>query len=399
MPQLAAWEKVFIDPEAFPEFHETSHGELACTDCHDGNGELVGENSQENMETAHANLIHDPSSPEVFDETCGFCHRDITENNKTSMHTNLWGEKNFVAERILPGDQGPFDAFNSLPPETHEGYEEDCGKCHTTCGQCHVSRPNSVEGGFVNNHMFQKRPDQSLNCTACHGSRVGEEYTSEGRSAQRDVHYIPGAMHCVDCHDATEMHGDGNKYPHRLANPLVPRCEDCHSGAEFDTANDYHDTHLGDMSCTVCHSQEYKSCNSCHVGEGIVEPSYIDFKIGLNPVPDDREYKYVTVRHIPISRATYEGWGQEMQDYTALPTWKYTVPHNIRRWTARTDTTGGKSCAESCHIAGQTDSESRSYFLLQDSLEAQFPADTYPGEIEANQPVVVDDALPAGWLQ
>lgn len=388
MPQLAAWEKVFIQPEAFAEFKETRHGELPCSDCHKGNKELRGENSEENMQYAHQGLVPDPASPEAIDNTCGFCHRSLTEVHENSMHSNLWGEKNFVAKRAGAS------SYDALPPETHENYEKDCGKCHTTCGQCHISRPNSVGGGFLDNHLFQERPSQELNCTACHGSRVGEEFTG-AREEQRDVHYIPGAMHCADCHGADEMHGDGNKYPHRLANPLVPRCEDCHSGVA--AANNWHDQHWGELSCSVCHSQQYKNCNSCHSGgEGIAEPSYIDFKIGKNPVPDQREYELVTLRHIPIAKDTYEIWGQELPEYTVMPTWKYTVPHNIRLWTARTDTSGGASCAENCHISG---SQNREYYLLRDSLEVNFPADQYPGEIEANQPVVVDDALPDSWLQ
>ena len=390
MPQLAAWEKVYINPEQLPTFQASAHGELPCESCHSGDPELIGENSEENMASAHAGLIAEPSSAENIDETCRYCHPGISAKNETSMHANLTGEKNFLAQRAGA------ESFEALPPSVKEGYDKDCYKCHTTCGDCHVTRPNSVESGFLNSHMFQS-PDRDLNCTACHGSRVGEEYLGE-RDAQRDVHYIPGAMHCIDCHDQTEMHGDGTEYPHRMSVDMMPRCEDCHS--DVTEANHYHEVHWGDMSCSVCHSQEYKNCNSCHAGEGLAEPSYIDFKIGLNPLPEERDYEYVTLRHIPISKDTYKNWGlTELSNFTVMPTWKYTVPHNIRRWTARTDTSGGKSCMESCHIDGANDAVSRSYFLLQDSLEAQFPESEYPGEIEANSGVVVDDALPPNWLQ
>ena len=387
MPQLAAWEKVYIDPAGLDEFLQTAHGEILCVDCHGGQSTLEGENDEERMATAHTDLVHEPSSPAHVEETCGTCHPGIVEVNKTSMHSNLWGEKNLVAQRT---DAHSYDA---LPPDVKEGYNKDCFKCHTTCGDCHVTRPTAVESGFLDNHQFTRTPDRDLNCTACHGSRVGEEYLGQ-REEQRDVHYIPGAMHCVDCHDATEMHGDGTVYEHRMTNDLVPRCEDCHS--DVTTTNSYHSVHWGDMSCTVCHSQEYKSCNSCHSGEGIAEPSYIDFKIGLNPLPEDRDYKYVTLRHIPISENTYKNWGlAELDNYLVMPTWKYTVPHNIQRWTARTEVDSGQACYGACHIDGNAN---REYYLLQDSLEAHFPPAQYPGEIEANAPVVVDGALPSDWL-
>ncbi len=376
-----------MSPEVLPAFDQTAHGKLSCDGCHHGNPEVKGENNQANMEYAHTGLIAQPSSKEYVSETCQYCHPNISTKGMTSMHTNLWGEKNFLA--IRAGAQSVY----ALPPSVLEGYNRDCFKCHTTCGDCHITRPDAVKSGFLNNHMFQK-PDMSLNCTACHGSRVGEEYLGE-RDALRDVHYIPGAMKCIDCHTDVEMHGNGNRFSHRLNVTMLPRCEDCH--IDVSDSNQYHQVHWGDLSCTVCHSQEYKNCNSCHAGEGIAEPSYIDFKIGLNPLKNDRGYQFVTVRHIPISKDTYKNWGlPELQNYTALPTWKYTVPHNIRRWTVRTEVDSGAACYSSCHIDGN---QNRQYYLLEDSLKAQFPEAQYPGEIEANSGVVVDNALPQDWLQ
>ena len=387
MPQLAAWEKVFMSPDQLPVFQQSAHGELSCDGCHKGNTELRGENSQENMDFAHTGLIAEPSSKEHVDETCRYCHPNISANGMNSMHSNLWGEKNFLAQRAGVRN------INALPPSVEEGYNRDCFKCHTTCGDCHVTRPNAVKSGFLNSHLFQK-PDRDLNCIACHGSRVGEEFKGE-RDAKRDVHYIPGAMNCTDCHNEVEMHGNGTEYPHRFAVDMLPQCEDCHQ--EADTANTYHQTHWGDLSCTVCHSQEYKNCNSCHAGEGIAEPSYIDFKIGLNPLPEERSYQFVTVRHIPIAKDTYKNWGlAELANYTSLPTWKYAVPHNIQRWTIRTEVDSTAACFSNCHIEG---TQNREFYLLQDSLEAHFPEDQYPGEIEANSGVVVDNALPPEWLQ
>jgi len=387
VPQLAAWEKVYIQPDKLSDFQATAHGKIPCENCHGGHAELRGANTETNMVYAHDGLIPEPSDPMHVDQACRVCHYSIVENSKSSMHMNLWGEKNFLAKRA------GLAQFTSLPKSMDAGYNKDCFKCHTTCGDCHVTRPNAVESGFLDNHMFKKTPDRDLNCTACHGSRVGEEYLGQ-RSEQRDVHYIPGGMHCVDCHDMTEMHGDGTKYPHRMANQLLPKCEDCHESVSGD--NTYHQTHWGELSCSVCHSQQYKSCNSCHAGEGVAEPSYLSFKIGLNPLPDDRSYTFVTVRHIPISENTFRNWGNaRLQNYTALPSWKYTTPHNIRRWTTRTTVDSTEACYANCHIDGN---KNREYYLLEDSLKAEFPESQYPGEIEANQPVTVDNALPAGWL-
>ena len=53
------------------------------------------------------------------------------------------------------------------------------------CGGCHVSRPKAVDKGFVNSHLFKARSDLLNQCTACHGSRVGNEYL--GKRGQGDI--------------------------------------------------------------------------------------------------------------------------------------------------------------------------------------------------------------------
>jgi len=181
------------------------------------------------------------------------------------------------------------------------------------------------------------------------------------------------------------MHGDGTTYEYRYQENDMPRCEFCHSSAE--DANTYHVMHWDNFQCNICHSQDYKNCNLCHVGgTGVREPSYIDFKIGKNPLPEDRDYEYAVLRHIPIAEDTYEPWGvSELPNYAALPTWKYASPHNIRRWTARTDTTGGLSCGTSCH-------NSETFFLRAADLE-----DMSEAEREANMPYIVPDGPPTEW--
>ncbi len=274
-------------------------------------------------------------------------------------------------------------------PELEEEFMNECGKCHTTCGQCHVSRPNAVKGGLVKNHRFMSRPSQTDNCMACHGSRVGEEYTGSRDGYGADVHYFQNSMDCVACHSGDEMHGDGTLHANRYDVPEMPRCEDCHTAVA--EANAYHTEHWGDLSCQICHSQDYKNCNSCHVaGSGLEEPSYIEFKIGRNPRADVREYEFVTLRHIPITEDTFEPWGvDDLGEYDALPSWKYASPHNIKLWTARTDTTGGLSCNEACHMSPNVEG----WFLRESDLEGMSEM-----ERSANLPFIVPDGNPiTGW--
>jgi len=66
-------------------------------------------------------------------------------------------------------------------------FDAECGKCHTSCGQCHISRPESVEGGFIDGHIFKKTPSMTNNCTACHGSRVGDEYLGKNEDLAMQI--------------------------------------------------------------------------------------------------------------------------------------------------------------------------------------------------------------------
>jgi thiosulfate/3-mercaptopyruvate sulfurtransferase len=141
------------------------------------------------------------------------------------------------------------------------------------------------------------------------------------------------------------------------------------------------------FACQVCHSQNYKSCNGCHVGEGITGSSYETFKIGYNPLPD-RPEKFVVLRHIPIVPDTYTGWGlSELSNFDTEPTWKFATPHNIRRRTDRTPE--GGSCGSACHNSYQGPTD---FFLRAADLEG-----TSEAEQRSNADVIVPDGSPFSW--
>lgn len=335
------------------------------------------------MEVAHTDLIHDPSEdPEAG---CGFCHdHDHSEqvaSFPTSIHAQLTGEITMLETRL----GGPLEDH----PEVQQGWEKSCYGCHATCGQCHISRPKTVGGGLVDGHLFKRTPSMVEQCTACHGSRVGEEFRGQHGDEipgyKGDAHYLAG-MRCEACHSAEEMHaGSGD---HRFAVSPSPRCTDCHE--DIDTSNVYHRAHMDQLSCTVCHAQDYKQCDSCHVPDGLDDASWLAFKIGKNPLASLRPDEYVTLRKIPIARDTYAGWGLtgELPAFDSLPTWKATVPHNIQRWTARTEPGSDGLCSTACH---DTPATLEGWFLRQIDL------DEHPEEAAANQYLIVPDDKPTGW--
>jgi hypothetical protein len=139
-----------------------------------------------------------------------------------------------------------------------------------------------------------------------------------------------------------------------------------------------HEKHGDTLSCQVCHSVTYTSCDGCHVavseksGKPYFETdaTYHTFFIGRNPTPSaGRPYEYVPVRHVPSAPDSYAFYGENLlSNFDALPTWVYSTPHNIQR-----DTPQNASC-ESCHANAEI-------FLTADKVR--------PEELAANASVIV----------
>lgn len=367
MPPVEAWEKVLVNAD----FEESTHGSLGCRHCHAG-AEGVNE-----KDAAHVGLVARPSAGAA--EVCAACHAQIAEDFPKSLHATQNGYFTMYAAR---SGQSPDNAQYAAM------FESRCAECHATCGQCHVSRPAAVDGGLTRGHEFRKTPLQTENCTACHGSRVGDEFRGRNAGIPEDVHYLNG-MNCMSCHTGMELHGDGTTPAHRQDNAAGPACVNCHPGS--DSAEDdnlWHSNHAGKLACQVCHSQPYKNCYSCHVqldSQGIDFPSQIDFRIGHNPKKSAQHpEEWVLLRHVPIRPDTFMAWNIDLPLYTAEPTWRLASPHNIVRNAPQT------AACDNCH--GSDD-----LFLtpahIQDLItEGVMISD----EIEANASVVVDN--PPGEL-
>jgi hypothetical protein len=421
---LAPWEKVYIKlvgtQTGFSDIDPT-HATIGCTGCHGGEQHVESASTTLEdriiaMEEAHTDMQRDPSMD--AEGKCGICHEDIVARNEHSTHSMLWGERYKVAFR--------YDGSESLddcPAEINAKFDGECMSCHTTCGQCHVSRPNSVHGGFIAKHKFNKTPDMTNNCTACHGSRIGTDFTGSLEGNVNDTHYQRG-YDCLDCH-TEDMHGDGTELNNppisRYAVNGLPTCEGCHT--DVASSNTYHNAHWtgsgfgDDLSCFVCHSQPYNNCNSCHVagewkgnygevgGETDIHSGdgnyleYPGFRIGHNPAYNDENGpwspslklhandEWILVRHIPVVDDTYENWNAENHtiDINTMETWQYTSPHNVIRWTTQTDTTGGIGCSVNCHSEDLT--QNLDLYLTQTFV------DSTTNDVDANLNVIVDDHL------
>ena len=274
---MEGWKKVLIDGEDGATFLAGVHNQLGCIGCHGGQG---GENTKED---AHVDIESSPSTQ------CLTCHENTHGQYEDAIHFTQAGYYDLFEKR-----SGEKITDN---PDYMAGFQQGCGGCHVSCGECHISSPTPVGGGLVSAHKVNLTPDSKLNCTACHGSRVGDEYYGNNDYAGADVHRVPNFMGCMDCHDGADLHGDGTRPTHRYEAPDLAKCSDCHDISSV--SNNYHSTHGAEFACQVCHSQSYKSCNGCHAGEGITGSSYETFKIGYNHRPE-RSEKFVVLRHVPV---------------------------------------------------------------------------------------------------
>ena len=373
MAPLEPWEKVLIDLEKYPS---TVHGQIACADCHGGA-------QASDKETAHTDLIANPS--EGPGSPCGECHPDMAVAFPNSLHATQRGYWTTLDARSTPENHAALETM----------FGNHCASCHTTCGDCHVSRPSSVGGGLLSGHVFEKTPPMTDVCTACHGSRVGNEFLGKHEGIPGDVHFREGRMNCVDCHTGHEMHGQPSDcaacHPgpeeaalappdHRYSGVQFPTCESCHPAAT--TGQDgleMHQAHGGDLSCQVCHSVTYTSCDGCHVaisdttGQPFYksEGDYPTFLIGRNSLQSyQRPYAFVPVRHVPIDPDSYAFYGEDLlSNFDALPTWVYATPHNIQLKTPQAET------CNACH-------GNPALFLTADKVA--------PEELEANRNIIIE---------
>lgn len=365
MPPLEAWEKVLLSTDVLQDVDGSGatligHGKLACIDCH------AGVNSDD-MDIAHEGLLRDPS--DVANSVCANCHPGDAQTHATSLHATLEGYVNVLSTRWDPAQTEVIDTV----------MDNHCASCHASCGQCHVSHPASAGSGLVDEHAFKQTPSMSRNCTGCHGSRVKDEYSGRNEGYPADVHLRTERMACVDCHAAAEMHGEGIVGGHRYEGEQGPTCLSCHEEVAAEVAeSEYHVDHLETVACEVCHSVSYKNCYNCHVqqsDEGVpyfeIDESQMGLFIGLNPrLSKDRPYKYVLLRHVPISRDSFEFYGTDLlTNFDALPTWVYATPHN-----SQLETPQSESC-NACHGNAE-------WFLTADKVA--------PDELLANQEVIVE---------
>ncbi len=371
MAPLEPYEKVYVSDKSFLS---SVHNAQGCTFCHGG------DNSTDDMAKAHKGIT---KSPDEKADVCAQCHADIVQKYLSGMHKTTAGMKNMLSSRWNP------KRTTAHPKDLNTVFTKHCYSCHASCGDCHINRPKGpAKGGLLAGHKFLKTPPEDMTCTVCHSARIGDEYYGQNPGAPADAHIRIGGMGCIDCHKKENaMHGSGKPLFDRYENPLQPDCKECHKDVLKGTKLiSQHEIHGDKLQCNVCHSVMYKNCKNCHLdykeeNGGIKdrfyksEPSFMAFKIGKN-YRKDRQYKYILVRHVPVSPDHAKVYGPDaFTNFDKLPTWKYASPHNVQRITPQ-----NKSC-DSCHgnealFLKKEDVDSKEHNANKDVIVTQAPKKT-----------------------
>ncbi len=425
----------------YPEdFLSSYHGSnRSCVDCHSG------DDTASTRALAHAGgFVPIPDST-----ACLPCHTPIADMNEGSLHVHLGG---YVAALT---DRG---VNLSMGSTARERYDAKCTECHVAndaetearCGHCHVSVPRVAGHGFLNGHNWRKTPDMDRNCTACHGSRIKAEFQGlNGDLIARnglglaaplpDVHYAStqelnadGLPYgCTFCHTGDEIHGAGAPAPGagtRYDVTSGPTCTGCHTSV-VDSNSLHTSTHLGEMTCYVCHAQPYKQCFGCHLdldvgGTGLpfftvnagdptlasrpagsAPDALMSFRIGRSPLPGKLNpltgmpYGYTLLRHVPIDADLFRYPTADevlglVPNVPGLPTWTFATPHSIRALPGASGTVHlDPTACSSCHGGTFAD------YWLTDPLvddEGWLEAPYEPDETAANAGVVQPGPVPMG---
>ncbi len=236
---------------------------------------------------------------------CEMCHSEIAENFVTSLHYTGAGMKGEYAKY----------AAKEFDIDMDEYYTKwNCAKCHAaTCDKCHV--------GYPANHTYKGEVTIPIStCDTCHFKKqtatfVGDLPVHKSEGPHADIHYEKG-LTCTDCHNAAELHGDGNTYASQLE-AVTTTCEDCHNSpgktvkgmavTQYSTDVGAHSMHEDKLDCTACHTGWSLTCNNCHLDTRKGTQFATDeFYLG---VASDGKIKPFIKMETAYDNATYTGYG------------------------------------------------------------------------------------------
>lgn len=288
------------------EYVMSTHGLLGCTFCHGG------DSTNADATVSMRDVVVDPSQ-DAGVTVCGQCHQDVTDVYKTSLHYTTAGLSAKYLVRTGVATASCEGLYNN------NWRQNACMDCHQSCAMCHVTVATEEKPG----HDFMlsdNNEDAQQSCLAyCHSGGLGTCFPAT------DVHGPSGLdMSCMDCHNVTEIHGDGVYRTTMIHSGIVTtRCEDCHVVENLEGV--WHSaTHIEKDTCWACHSGEYRTCSNCH--------SWVNLEPGDSPLGgatesfgvtlgmDEATGQITTLAIAPVGPEMFQDGGVEYVDMELLNT-------------------------------------------------------------------------------
>ncbi len=283
----------------------STHGQLGCTFCHGGDADAT------DAATAMEGITADPSV-DAGVTVCGQCHEDVTDVYKTSLHYTTAGlSAKYLVRTGLAEDATGECLYND------NWQQSSCMDCHQSCAMCHVTQAKEDKPG----HDFMlsdNNEDAQQSCLAyCHSGGLGTCFPNT------DVHYKAG-MSCMDCHNVTEIHGDGIYRTTMIHSGIVTtECQDCHD--EDSLEGEWHSAeHLAKATCWSCHSGEYRTCSNCHSWTPSRDTDSplagAEESFGVTLGTDEQTGQITTLAIAPVGSEMFQDGGVESVDMALLNT-------------------------------------------------------------------------------
>lgn len=260
-------------------------------------------------------FTEDDMLTETMNKLCGDCHLNNNGSNAkygtfrsagcTACHMPYdYSGRSRSGDPMIPKEEPSYpEAYSQIDyperphPRTHQLRRimsvEDCLPCHTGSNRTvfqymgirtddNYDLTRAKEAGSDITFTYAKLIDNSLIPEArLHGFDQKklieyEDLDRDGRDdTPPDVHYEAG-LECVDCHTATEMHGDGRIYSRQNQATQI-RCVHCHGNLEYPAEPDL----------------DSNPINQLYFSTGKTTRKYL-WKFDTVPQPGAEGYPYVT---------------------------------------------------------------------------------------------------------
>ena len=243
-PQLQDADCLACHEDAAKPFKGSVHGELGCTGCHEGIGELP-----------HAETL-----PKV---DCASCHKDVVDELSSSVHGRQRGPDR-------PDCFACHGSPHAIPPRSEAVSPVAKKNLPSTCGSCHsnadflarhaipLARPVEAYRLSVHGRAVEKGNQAAPACSDCHGSHAIRPAMD---AASRINHWkVPGT--CGTCH--AEIHKAYSDSVHGRAvlhgASGAPVCTDCHGEhtilAPSEPQSLVNPARVSSATCGRCHADE-----------------------------------------------------------------------------------------------------------------------------------------------